>query len=97
MLSERIGDVFEEYQPKHNMLVLGRVHIGTQLISRRPQRFLDFVVHLSVEEDRLDIITGREVDHSRIDTEKNQIDAIKLLKGPEGSSTKLVFNQVLSN
>jgi hypothetical protein len=38
---ERIRDVFQEDQPKHDMLVLGRVHVVAQRIGRLPELRLE--------------------------------------------------------
>jgi hypothetical protein len=38
---ESVGDVLEEDKAKHNVLVLGRVHVVAQLIGRLPQRLLE--------------------------------------------------------
>ena len=40
-LLEGIGDVLQEDQPQHNMLILRRVHIGPQLVSSKPQLRLE--------------------------------------------------------
>jgi hypothetical protein len=36
-LLEGVGDVLEEDQPEHDVLVLGRVHVVAQHVGRRPQ------------------------------------------------------------
>jgi hypothetical protein len=34
---ECVGNVFEEDQPEHDMLVLGRIHVVAQRVSGLPQ------------------------------------------------------------
>ena len=38
MRSESIGNVFEEDEAQHDVLVFGGVHVGAQLVGGRPQR-----------------------------------------------------------
>ena len=37
-LIKGVGDVLEEHQAEHDMLVLSGVHVPPQLVRRRPQR-----------------------------------------------------------
>ena len=41
LLLKRVGDVFEEDQPKNDVLVDRRVHVSPKLVRRRPQRGLE--------------------------------------------------------
>ena len=42
---EGVGDVFEEDQAKHQMLVFGSVHVGAQLVGGGPEGFLGGIEH----------------------------------------------------
>ncbi len=44
-LVECVRDVFDEDEPKHDVLVLGGVHAGAQLVGGGPERFLEVLVH----------------------------------------------------
>ena len=41
LLFEAVGNVLQEDQPEHHMLVLGRVHIVAQLVGREPELGLE--------------------------------------------------------
>jgi hypothetical protein len=40
-----VGDVFEEDEAQHQVLVFGCVHVGAQLVGGRPEGLLDVVEH----------------------------------------------------
>ena len=44
-LVKGIGDLFQKNETENDVLVLRRIHGRTQLIGRRPERSLEFVVH----------------------------------------------------
>ena len=40
-----VADVLDEDEAQHEVLVLRCIHVGAQLVSRRPQNLFDFVEH----------------------------------------------------
>jgi hypothetical protein len=40
-----VGDVFDEDEAEHQVLVFGRVHVGAQLVGGGPEGFFDVVEH----------------------------------------------------
>lgn len=42
---EGVGDVLEEDEAQHQVLVFGGVHVGAQLVGCRPEGLLDVVEH----------------------------------------------------
>ena len=40
-LLEGVGDVLQEDQPEHDVLVLGGVHVAAELVGRRPELLLE--------------------------------------------------------
>ena len=44
-LVEGVADVLQEDQAEHDVLVLGRIHRRAQLVGRRPEGFLEVLVH----------------------------------------------------
>ena len=45
VFGERVGHVFQKYQPEHDVLIFRRVHVRPQFVGRGPECFLDLVVH----------------------------------------------------
>jgi len=43
---EGVADVLDEDEAQHQVLVLGGVHVGTQLVGRGPERLLQVVEHV---------------------------------------------------
>jgi hypothetical protein len=43
--TEGVGDVLDEDEAKHEVLVLGGVHVGAQLVGGGPERLLDVFDH----------------------------------------------------
>lgn len=46
-IAEHIRDVFDKDEAKHEVFVLGSIHVGTQLVRSGPESFLNIVEHLS--------------------------------------------------
>ena len=40
-LLEGVGDVLQKNQPEHDVLVLGRIHVVAELVSRQPKLGLE--------------------------------------------------------
>ncbi|MCY1296253.1 hypothetical protein D9M70_456280 [compost metagenome] len=104
---EAVGNVLEEDQPKHNVLVLGGIHIGAQLVGSSPEGFLHgldaggslYLDHLGLAGCRLDDIAGGYFGHRRLETLTRLAQRLRRQAGTcglgaqHGATTPATFDQ----